>query len=646
MSEKIGVYICHCGTNIAGTVDIKELTEFASGLEDVAVVKDYEFMCSDVGQRMIREDIKKENLTKVVVASCSPALHEATFMGAVEEGGLNRFEFQMANIREHCSWVTDDKTEATEKAKRMVKAAVSRVRRHEPLKVRKVEVTPRTLVIGAGIAGIEAALKVADSGKEVYLVEKSPSIGGHMAQLDKTFPTLDCSSCILTPKMEEVGSHPNINLLTYSEVESVAGFPGNFEVKIRKKAKYVDEDKCTGCGVCQERCPATAPSEFDERLGKRKAVYIPFPQAVPRVPVIDKDNCIYFKEGKCRACELNCPTDAIDFEQDDEVKEITVGNIIVATGYDLFDSSKIECYGYKKYDNVYTALEVERMLDATGPTGGEILLSDGSEPKTVAIIHCVGSRDENYHEYCSRVCCMYSMKLAHLIREETGAEVYELYLDLRAFGKGYEEFYRRVRESWVTFVKGGPAKVDEGENGKLLVKCEDSILGERITIPADMVVLSPAMEARSDSDKLVDILSLNKSKDGFFLERHPKLAPISTSSDGIFIAGACQGPKDIPDTIAQAAAAGVEAVSMMDAGFLELEPYLSEIDEELCCGCKTCISVCPYDAISFDEEKGVSVVEETLCRGCGICISACPSGAARQRGFTDEQLVAEILAII
>lgn len=641
--DKIGVYICHCGTNIAGNVEVSKVSDYIAELDDVEVAKDYEFMCSDPGQDMIGEDIKEKGLTKVVVAACSPALHEETFMEVIESAGLNRFLFQQANIREHCSWVTGDEKEATEKSKKLIKAAVCRVRKHDPLEVSEVEVTPRTLVVGGGISGIEAALNLADSGKEVYLVEKSPSIGGHMAQLDKTFPTLDCSSCILTPKMGNAVEHPNIKLLTYSEVEDMEGHPGNYEVKIRRKARYVDENECTGCGICQEKCPQSTESEFDEGLGERKAIYTPFPQAVPQVPVIDEENCLYLQEEKCGACEENCPADAVEFEQEDEIKEIDFGNIIIATGYDLFDPSEIEDYHYGEYDNVFTALEVERMVDATGPTGGEVLTSNGEEPESIAIIHCVGSRDESYHKYCSRVCCMYSMKLAHIIKEETDADIYEFYIDLRAPGKRFEEFYDGVLDEGVRFVRGKPGSIEKSD-GKLIVNCEDSLADRQLTIPADMVVLSPAMEPRSDSDEMANTFRLNRSEDGFLMERHPKLAPVNTSSVGIFLAGVCQGPKDIPDSVAQGGAAAEKADAMINAGTLELEPYVSEIDEEICAGCKTCISVCPFDAVEFDEEEGVSRIEETLCRGCGTCVAVCPSGAAQQFGYKDKQVTAELIA--
>ncbi len=640
--ERIGVYICHCGTNIAGTVDVDEVTDFASKLDDVVVAKNYEFMCSDPGQEMIKEDIEEENLTKIVVSACSPSLHEDTFQGVIETAGLNRYLYNQANIREHCSWVTEDEEKATEKSKKLIKAAVNRVGEQDPIEVEEVDVEPQTLIIGGGIAGIEAALDVAESGKDVYLVEKEPSIGGHMAQLDKTFPTLDCSSCILTPKMSDVGNNPNIHLMTYSEVEDVDGHPGNYNVKIRHKARKVTDD-CTGCAVCEDVCPVMVPDEFNEDLDVRTAIYQPFPQAVPITYAIDEEHCIDC--GLCvEACEEEGP-DAVELGQEDQIEELTVGNIIIATGYQLMDPSAIERYGYEEHDDVYTALEIERMIDATGPTDGEVITSNGEEPESVVIVHCVGSRDENWNEYCSRVCCMYSMKLAHLIKDETDADVYELYIDIRSFGKGYEEFYNRVSDEDIIFVRGksGAINIDEEED-KLLVDCEDSLLNERIEIPTDMVILAPALEPQPDSDEIANLLTISKSEDGFFMERHPKLAPVNTMNEGIFLAGVCQGPKDIPDTVAQGAGAAEEAVGMIDKGTLELEPYSSFIDEDVCAGCKTCIAVCPFDAAEFDEEEGVAKIEGTLCQGCGTCVAACPSGAAQQYGYTDKQIEAEIIA--
>ena len=647
MEPRIGVYICHCGSNIAGTVNVAEVTQFAQDLEGVVVARDYKFMCSDPGQELIRKDIKDLGVNRVVVASCSPTMHEPTFRRACQEAGLNPYLFEMANIRDQCSWVTEDKQQATEKSKALVSAAVSRVYYHQPLETREVPINPNTLVVGGGIAGIQAALKVADSEHKVYLVERSPSIGGHMAQLDKTFPTLDCSACILTPKMTLVGTHPYIELMTYSEVEEVSGYIGNFKVKIKQKAKYVDEDKCTGCGLCQTKCPAKVDSEFEAGLGQRKAIYTPFPQAVPNVPVIDSEHCIYFLKGKCRACEKFCETKAIDFEQQDRIVEVEVGSIIVATGFQVFDPAPIYQYGYGRLNNVITSLEFERLVNSAGPTGGEIVLQDGSHPNSIAIIHCVGSRDEKYHEYCSRVCCMHSMKFAHLIKEHTDAEVYEFYIDIRSFGKGYEEFYNRMLNEGTIFIRGRPAEITNvaetpEEKGKLIVQFEDTLAGLQRRLPVDMVILSCALEPQADVEEIARLFNISRSADGFFLEKHPKLDPVATMTGGIFVAGCCQGPKDIPDTVAQASAAAAEVLAMISKGRVEVEAATAVIDERNCSGCQVCKLVCPYSAIDFDEEKKVCRVNEALCKGCGACVGGCPSDAVNLNHYTNEQIVAEM----
>jgi heterodisulfide reductase subunit A len=1108
MEPKIGVYVCHCGTNIAGTVDVEEVAKFAATLPNVAVARNYMYMCSDPGQDLIRKDIKELGLNRVVVASCSPTLHERTYRRVCQESGLNPYLFEMANIREHVSWVTEDKKAATEKAKALVSAAVRRVYYQEPLETREVPVNPNTLVVGGGVAGIQAALEIADSKHKVYLVEREPSVGGHMIQLDKTFPTLDCSACILTPKMSLVGAHPYIELISYSEVTDVSGFVGNFKVKINKKARYVDVDKCTGCGECSIVCPVTVPNEFDLGLGNRKAIYRPFPQAVPNAFTIDKrgyppcrvacpagvnaqgyvalisqgkfkeaievlrrtmpfagvcgrvcthpcegecergkvdqpvsirslkrfmadyemnagrekatpiertkedkvavigsgpaglacaydliregypvtvfeaapkaggllrygipeyrlpekvlDNEISYiqelgveiktsntvnsfkdvfeqgyeaiflatgawvsqkmgipgedakgvlhgldflnkvnsgekielgskvavigggnaaidaarvaqrfgakevnivyrrsraempadsgevdeaeregiklhllaapvkvltkdgkvsgiqcikmelgepdesgrrrpvpvkgsefdmdvdsvimavgqgvkkealpkeleytnwgtikvdqttlqtniegvfaggdvvsgpadviaavaagkeaaisidrhlrgvdlKEGRpkpvrrveevskkgvekkarpkmptldvakregfvevelgydektavaeaqrclncgvcseCMECIKACQANSIVQDMEDETVEVEVGNIIVATGYDSFDPTPLYQYGYGRLDNVLSALEFERMINASGPTAGEVLLKDGSHPKTVGIIHCVGSRDEKYHEYCSQVCCMYSMKLGHMIREHVpGAQIIDFYIDLRCVGKAFEEFYNRVLDEGTNFIRGRPAEVTNiaerpEEEGKLIIIGEDTLVGRQRRVPVDLVILSTALEPRADAGDVARMFGVSRSADGFFLEKHPKLDPVATMNDGIFVVGCCQSPKDIPNTVAQASAAAARALAAISAGSIEVEAATSVVIEELCSGCKTCSDLCPFSAISFDEEKKVSSINDALCKGCGVCVAACPSGAIVGRHFTTQQLMAEI----
>jgi heterodisulfide reductase subunit A len=1113
MEPRVGVYICHCGNNIAGTVDVTEVARFAGNLDSVVAARDYKFMCSDPGQNLIKEDIEKLGLNRIVVASCSPTLHEPTFRRVCQEAGINPYLFEMANIREQCSWVTEDRAKATEKSKALVSAAVRRVYYHQPLETRKVSINPATLIVGAGIAGMQAALEIADSRHKVYLVERTPSIGGHMAQLDKTFPTLDCSACILTPKMTLVGSHPHIELMTYSEVTEVSGFIGNFKVKVRKKARYVDISNCSGCAECEEACPVEVPSEFNLGLAKRKAIYRPFPQAVPNVFTIDKrgappcrtacpagvdaqayvalisrgkfkeslevfrrtqpfggvcgrvcthpceadcergkidepiairylkrfmadyelragrkkvapvertkqdrvaiigsgpaglacaydlvrigygvtvfeaapkagglmryaipeyrlpkrilDNEIRYieelgveikmntpvkdfkeifrkgydaiflstgagisqrmgipnedtegviysldflrqanlgkkikvgkrvavigggnaaidsarvakrlgaeevtivyrrsraempalrsevgegeresvkihvlaapvailtekgqltgmrcirmelrepdesgrrrpvpirgsefdihadnviiavgqavdksalareleytsfgtvsvdpvtlqtniegvfaggdvvsgpndvisaiaagkeaaisidhylrgidlkrgrptrrervkevsKEGvstkarkimpvleldkrqgfaevelgfseemaveeakrclncavcsECLECVKVCEREAINHEMKDEIVEIDVGNIIIATGYDLFKPSGVYEYGYGRFDNVLTALEFERMINAAGPSDGHILLKDGTEPKTVAIMHCVGSRDKDYHEYCSRVCCMYSLKFSHLIREHVrGAQVYEFYVDIRAFGKGFEEFYNRIIREGTILIEARPSAVTniaetQAKKGKLIVQYEEKKHpGMKRRLPVDMIILSTAMEPQPDAQNVARLFNISRSADGFFLERHPKLDPIATTTDGIFVTGCCQGPKDIPDTVAQAAGAAAEVLSMIERGSVEIEAATAFVDEKICSGCQICKLVCPYSAVTFDEEKKVCRVNEALCKGCGSCVAGCFSGSISLKHYTSEQLVAEMESML
>jgi len=648
---RIGVYICHCGSNIAGTVDVAQVSQYASTLDSVVIARDYKFMCSEPGQEMIKKDIKELGLNRVVVASCSPHMHEPTFRAVCEQAGLNRYLFQMANIREHCSWVTSDREKATEKTKALVQAAVRRAFFHTPIEIREVPVNPSTLIVGGGIAGIQAALEIANSRHQVYLVEREPSIGGHMVQLDKTFPTLDCSACILTPKMSEVGSHPYIELLTYSEVEEVSGYVGNFKVKIKKKARYVDEERCTGCGLCQEKCPWKVTSEFEVGLGQRKVIYTPFPQAVPNVPVIDRENCVYFQKGKCRACERFCEAGAINFADEDKLVEVEVGNIVVATGFQTFDPSPATQYSYGKFDDVITGLEFERLCNATGPTRGNIQLKDGSIPRTVAIIHCVGSRDEEYHDYCSRVCCMYALKHSHLIKEKTNAEVYQIFTDIRCFGKDYEDFYQRIVREGVNFVRGKVRKIvsangKEADRGRLIVTAEDPDNGKVTQVPADMVILCAAIESQQDADEVAHTFSISRKADGFFLERHPKLDPIATTTAGVYVVGCCQGPKDIPDTVAQASAAAAKILATITKGKVELEANTAVINEALCSGCQICKLLCLYNAISFDAEKRGCNINEALCKGCGVCVAACPSGAITGRHFTAEQIMAEIDGVL
>ena len=646
--RRIGVFVCHCGTNIAGKVDVESVAAAAAEVPGVVHACTYRFMCSDPGQDIVQDAILLHKLNAVVVAACSPRMHELTFRQAALMAGLNPFLVQMANIREHVSWVTDDPEIATVKATALVRAAIAKAALLQPLQTRHIQVHQDTLIIGGGIAGIQAALDIAEAGKRVYLVEREQSIGGHMAQLDKTFPTLDCSACILTPKMVNVGKHPNITLLNYSEVEQVSGSIGQFHVKVRRKAQGVDFDKCTGCGTCIEKCPKKVTSTFDRGMAKRRSIYVDFPQAVPNVPVIDIETCTYHVKGKCRICEKFCEVGAITFDTQDTIVEFDVGNVIVATGYEGMDTGAMRQYGHGRFDNVLDGLEFERLVSASGPTEGTIQLADGTEPESVAIIHCVGSRDTNHNGHCSRVCCMYSLKFAHLIREKTNAEVFEFYIDMRCFGKGYEEFYHRNLEEGVRLVRGKPGYVtdvpaDEFEEGKLVVVAEETTLGKIMRVPVDMVILSHALEPRPDTQQVGQMLRISRSADGFFLERHPKLGPVATATDGVFVAGCCQGPKDIPDTVAQASASAAAVLSLLSKGKVAVEAAIAEVIEDACSSCKLCISACPYQAIAMaDDDAGRAVVNSALCKGCGTCAATCPSAAIVAHHFTSQQLSAEI----
>lgn len=654
MNEKVGVYICHCGSNIAGVVDVEEVAKWAGeNLDNVGVSREYKFMCSSLGQELIEEDIKNEGLTRVVVAACSPHLHEKTFRRACENGGLNPYLCQMTSIREQVSWVIEDGEVATEKAKAMVAGAVRRVQLHEELEPKEVPVTPATLVVGGGIAGIQASLELADAGHPVYLVEREPSIGGHMAQFDKTFPTLDCAACILTPKMSDVGAHPNITLMSYSEVEEISGFVGNFDVRVKKKARYVNEELCTGCGICIEKCPKKVVDDvFEVGMGVRKSIYRPFPQAVPNMPVIDTESCTYFERGKCKACEIFCPTDAIDFEQQDSYVDLEVGNVILATGFDLFDVKRMPQYGHGRLANVFSNMEFERMCNASGPTDGKIVLRDGvTEPESVAIVHCVGSRDENHNPYCSAVCCMAALKFGHLVMEKTDAEVHSCYIDMRTNQKGYEEFYNRLLEEGMHFVRGKVAEVTDAaripeEEGKLIVQVEDTLLGRQRRIPVDMVILMAGLEPKADAREVGLQFGIACSMEGWFTERHPKLDPVATMTDGIFIAGASQGPKDIPATVAQGAAASARVQGMVTKGTVMIEPVVASINEDQCSGCRICNTLCPFNAIDFDVEKAVSVINEALCKGCGTCVAACPAQAISGAHYSNEQILAELEGLL
>ena len=661
--QRIGVFVCHCGTNIAGTVDVKAVAAALSHEPGVVFSTDYQYMCSQAGQNMIKDAIAEHKLSGIVVCSCSPRMHEATFRKTAAGAGLNPYMVEIANIREQCSWVHKDMPTGTEKAIILGKAAVAKVNLNAPLTPGESSVTKRALVIGGGIAGIQTALDIADAGFPVDIVEAKPTIGGKMAQLDKTFPTLDCAACILTPKMVDVAQNEKIRIFSYSEVTAVKGFVGNFDVTIKRKARYVKEEICTGCGLCTEKCPQKkVPNEFNLGMNNRSAIYIPFAQAVPKVATIDPNYCMMLKNGKCGVCSKVCGAGAIDYKAKDEFVEEKYGAIVVATGFNPISMEKFDEFAYSQSKDVITSLELERLMNAAGPTGGTLLRpSDGKHPHTIVFVQCVGSRcaacADKGKEYCSKICCMYTAKHAMLIRDKyPDTEVYVFYIDVRTPGKNFDEFYRRaVEEYGVHYIKGMVGKVSP-EGDKLKVQGSDLIYGNQLHIDADLVVLAAAIEPDKSARRLATMLTASMDTNDVFTEAHPKLRPVESPTAGVFLSGTCQGPKDIPETVSQAGAAASKVIGLLCKDKLTGNPCVAHSDEMMCNGCSTCEKVCPYGAITYIEKefrmpdrttkvRRVASVNEAVCQGCGACTVACMSGAMDLRGFSNRQIMAEVDAI-
>ncbi len=661
--QRIGVFVCWCGSNIAGTVDVQAVSDALKNEPGVVFSTNYQYMCSQAGQNMIKDAIKEHRLTGIVVCSCSPRMHEATFRKTAQAAGLNPYMVEIANIREQCSWVHKDIPTGTEKAIILGKAAVAKVNLNAPLTPGESPVTKRALVIGGGIAGIQTALDIADAGFPVDIAETKPTIGGKMAQLDKTFPTLDCAACILTPKMVDVAQNDKIRIFSYSEVQEVKGFVGNFDVKIKKKARYVNEDVCTGCGACTEKCPQkNVPNEFNLGMDNRRAIYIPFAQAVPKVATIDPNACNMLKNGKCGVCAKVCAAGAIDYKQQDQIIEEKYGAIVVATGFNPISMEKFDEFAYSQSKDVITSLEFERLTNAAGPTAGKLLRpSDLEHPHTIVFVQCVGSRcsacAEKGKEYCSKICCMYTAKHAMLVRDKyPDTEVYVFYIDVRTPGKNFDEFYRRaVEEYGVHYIKGMVGKVTP-EGKKLKVQGSDLIMDEQVHIDADLVVLAAAIEPDKSARPLATMLTASMDTNDFFTEAHPKLRPVESPTAGVFLSGACQGPKDIPETVSQAGAAASKVIGLLAKDKLTGNPCIASSNELMCNGCSSCERVCPYGAITYvDKEfrmpdrttaiRRVAQVNPAVCQGCGACTVACPSGAMDLRGFASAQIIAEVDAI-
>lgn len=641
MKSRIGVYICHCGLNIANTVDVEAVREFAKTLPSVAVARNYTYMCSDPGQALITNDIKELGLTHVVVASCSPRMHEPTFRATIQKAGINPYCLEMANIREQCSWVHADKKFGTLKAMDLIASAVAKVAWLVPLQEREVGVSQAALVIGGGVAGMQAALDIADARFQAYLVEKQPYLGGRVAQLNATFPTMEHVTDLLTPMVKRVTEHPNIRVLTNADVSKVDGYVGNFRATIRQRPTFVDAMKCDTCGNCIEACPVTVPDAFDANLTMRRAIY----RAPNGKLVIDEKNCRYVQDRICMSdphCVTACTQNAIDFSQAEIASEISIGAIIVATGASMFDATPKTELGFGTYPNVITSLQFERMVNR--PEGFQ---KPFGSAKHIIFISCVGSRDETTgNTFCSRVCCMVNAKQAYLVKEKVpDAKVTVMYADVRAFGKGHEEFYDAVRKEGVRYRRGYVSEIyRRGE--KVVVRAEDTLIQKPIELEADLVVLGIGLTPRAETDEVANLLSLPKSGDGFLLEIHPKLRPVETAVDGVFLAGTCQGPKDIVDTIAQARAAASSALAPLCRGKVKIESATASVNEEVCAGCGICVATCPYGAPSLNARTGTARVNAVLCKGCGSCEAACPSKAIQVMQFTPRQIIEQIAVLV
>jgi len=640
---RIGVYVCRWGVNIGATVDCDVVRDAVEHLSNVVVARVNDFTCSDPGQQIIKNDILELGLNRVVVAACTPKIHEPTYRAVLVEAGLSPYYFQMVNLREHCSYVhANDKKNATKKAIRLVQAGVNRARELESVPRKVIPVIRAALVIGAGIAGMNAALDLANQGINVYLIEKEPTIGGKMAQLDRIYPTDDCGIWVLAPIMVNTYKHPNINLYTYSDIIEFNGIPGNYKCTIRKNPRYVDESKCTGCGLCTTKCPIKIPNDFDRGIGDRGAIYIPFPQAVPNYAVIDKTVCT-----NCKNCQRICPAEAVDFDQEPEYIDINVGAVIIATGYDEYPIMETNDYNYGISPDVITQIELERILSPIGPTDGHVYrISDGQIPNTIVMIQCVGSRSVKELPYCSAVCCNVALKNAQLLKQEyPEMDVILFYIDIRTSDKGNEEYYRRIRDLGIRMIRGKVGEiVEDPDTKKLIIRAFSSLTGEIIKVNADLVVLSTGMIPSKGTAEIIDVIGLGTGPNGFLTEIHGCLSPQETTNMGIYICGCAAGPKNIPYSVSTALAAASKVATLLSHDTINQELIIAEVENNLCMGCHRCEKVCYYEAIKVGEDN-VAIVDDLKCKGCGVCVTSCPARAIDLKYYRDKQFIEEIKGI-